>query len=136
MWPKKLSHHTLSILTGRKKTSFSHLCISVIPYPIGTKFATEFPASQGSLHIALILLCTIRKSILFMLEVTCPLDSVHHLRNRKQLKFEYLQILAEFGRLNISSYYETIEISILGHYQQASIGNYLILISSNFPTLP
>ena len=42
--------HTVGILTGRKKTSFSHLCISVIPYPIGTKFATELPASQGSLH--------------------------------------------------------------------------------------
>ena len=40
----------MSILTGRKKTSFSYLCISVIPYPIGTKFATELPASQGSLH--------------------------------------------------------------------------------------
>ena len=42
--------HTMSILTGRKKPSFSHLCISVIPYPIGTKFATELPASQGSPH--------------------------------------------------------------------------------------
>ena len=50
MRPKKPAHHTVSIFTGRKKTSFSHLCISVIPYPIGTKFATEFPASQGSLH--------------------------------------------------------------------------------------
>ena len=37
-------------MTGRQKTSFSHLCISVIPYPIGTKFATELPSSQGSLH--------------------------------------------------------------------------------------
>ena len=40
----------VSILTGRKKTQFSHLCISVIPYPIGTKFAREVPASKGSLH--------------------------------------------------------------------------------------
>ena len=29
---------------------FSHLCSSVIPYPIGTKFATNVPASYGSLH--------------------------------------------------------------------------------------
>ena len=50
MRPKNLARHTVSILTGRKKTSFSHLCISVIPYPIGTKFATELPASQGCLH--------------------------------------------------------------------------------------
>ena len=42
--------HTVGILTGRKKTSFSHFCISVIPYPIGTKFATQLPVNQGSLH--------------------------------------------------------------------------------------
>ena len=35
----------VSILTGRKKTQFSHLCSSVIPYPIGTKLATDVPAS-------------------------------------------------------------------------------------------
>ena len=29
---------------------FSHLCSSVIPYSIGTKFAREVPASKGSLH--------------------------------------------------------------------------------------
>ena len=40
----------VSILTGKKKTQFSHLCSSVIPYPIGTKFAREVPASKGSLH--------------------------------------------------------------------------------------
>ena len=40
----------VSILTGRKKTQFSHLCSSVIPYPIGTKFAREVPASKESLH--------------------------------------------------------------------------------------
>ena len=40
----------VSILTGRKKTQFSHLCSSVIPYPIGTKFTREVPASKGSLH--------------------------------------------------------------------------------------
>ena len=50
MRPKNPACHTVGILTGRKKTSFSHICISVIPYPIGTKFATDLPASQGSLH--------------------------------------------------------------------------------------
>ena len=40
----------VSILTRRKKTQFSHLCSSVIPYPIGTKFAREVPANKGSLH--------------------------------------------------------------------------------------
>ena len=50
MRPKKPARHTLSIFTGRKKMSFSHLCILVIPYPIETTFSTEFPTSQGSLH--------------------------------------------------------------------------------------
>ena len=50
MRPKKPARHTVSILTGRKKTQFSHLCSSVIPYPIGTKIATDVPASYGSLH--------------------------------------------------------------------------------------
>ena len=50
MRPKKPARHTVSILTGRTKTSFSHLCISVITYLIGTKLATQLPASQGSLH--------------------------------------------------------------------------------------
>ena len=50
MRPKKPARHTVSILIGRTKTSFLHLCISVITYLIGTKFATQFSASQGSLH--------------------------------------------------------------------------------------
>ena len=48
--PRSQRATPVSILTGRTKTSFSHLCISVITYPIGTKFATQLPASQGSLH--------------------------------------------------------------------------------------
>ena len=50
MRPNKPARHTVSILTGRTKTSFSHLCISVITYLIGTKYATQLHASQGSLH--------------------------------------------------------------------------------------
>ena len=48
--PRSRRATPVSILTGRMKTSFSHLCISVITHPIGTKFATQLPASQGSLH--------------------------------------------------------------------------------------
>ena len=50
MRPKKPPRHTASILTGRKKSQFSHLCSSVITYSIGTKFATDVPASYGSRH--------------------------------------------------------------------------------------
>ena len=48
--PRSRRATPVSILTGRTKTSFSHLCISVITYLIGTEFATQLPASQGSLH--------------------------------------------------------------------------------------
>ena len=48
--PRSRRATPVSILTGRTKTSFSYLCISVITYPIGTKFATQLPAKQGSPH--------------------------------------------------------------------------------------
>ena len=48
--PRSWRATPVSILTGRTKTSFSHICISVITYLIGTKFATQLPASQGSLQ--------------------------------------------------------------------------------------
>ena len=47
--------------------------------------------------------CGIQLSIA-LLELMCPLDSVHHLesaRNKKQSKFEYL---AELGRQSITNY--------------------------------
>ena len=53
------------------------------------------------------------------LDLTCTLDPIHHLesaRNRKQTKEDYLQILSELDRLGILSYYNMIEISVLGHY--------------------
>ena len=48
--PRSRRATPVSILTGRTKTSFSHLCISVITYLIGTKFTTQLPASKGSVH--------------------------------------------------------------------------------------
>jgi len=65
-------------------------------------------------------------SSLLLFELTCPLDSTHHLeqaRSRKQNKLEYHQILSELDRLGFTNYYETIEISVLGHYHQFSIKN-------------
>ena len=59
-----------------------------------------------------------------LLEQTCPLDSEHHIeaaRSRKQNKTEYLQLLVEFDRLRLDNYYETVEISVLGHYQPSCI---------------
>ena len=48
MRPKNPARYTVSILTGRKKMQFSHLCSSVILYPIETQFATDVPARLGS----------------------------------------------------------------------------------------
>ena len=41
----------------------------------------------------------------------------------KQNKAEYLQLLAEFDRLNIANYYDTIKITVLGHFLVSSIRN-------------
>ena len=68
---------------------------------------------------------TVTSSIL-LFELTCPLDSAHHLeqaRSRKQNKAEYHQILSELDRLNVTNFYETLEISVLGHFQQFSVTN-------------
>ena len=67
-------------------------------------------------------------SAVALLELTCPLDSEHHLeaaRSRKQGKLEYQQLLAELDRLDFSNYYETLEVSVLGHYQKSSVKNIL-----------
>ena len=61
-----------------------------------------------------------------LLELTCPLDSIQHLesaRDRKQTKEDYLQILSELDRLGTPCYYNTIEISVLGHYLQSSLSS-------------
>ena len=62
------------------------------------------------------------------MELTCPLDSEHHLKEariRKQNKVEYLQLLAEFDRVNR---YETIEISVLGPISPAVYNNSNVLL--------
>ena len=59
-----------------------------------------------------------------LLKLTCPLDSTQHLeaaRDRKQSKQEYLQILSELDHLGIPSMYDTVEISVLGHYLPSTL---------------
>ena len=49
-----------------------------------------------------------------LLNLTCPLDSDHHLespRYHKQNKVDYQQMLAELGQLDFPYYYETLEAS-------------------------
>ncbi|XP_065896220.1 uncharacterized protein [Dysidea avara] len=52
-----------------------------------------------------------------IIELTCPLDSIHHLEsahNRKLYKPEYVQLLAELDRLKIPHCYRTVEWPISG----------------------
>ena len=66
-----------------------------------------------------------------LLELTCPLDSGHHLqsaRSHKQCKVEHWQLSAELDCLNIFNFYETLEVSVLGHYYPFCLKNLWILI--------
>ena len=63
-----------------------------------------------------------------LLELTCPLDSVHHLKSaaryHKLGKEDYQLLLTESDRLGIASYYDTIEMSVLGHYLPISLSSF------------
>jgi len=48
------------------------------------------------------------------------LDHLESARNCKQGKQEYQQILSEFDLLGVPCFYDTIEISVLGHYLASS----------------
>ena len=59
-----------------------------------------------------------------LLELTFPLDSMQHLgaaRDRKQSKEENLQILPKLDCLGFPSHYDTIELSVLGHYLSSTL---------------
>jgi len=62
-----------------------------------------------------------------LLELTCQLDSVHHW-NQQGIRSNINLSICKLYRLKFTNYYQTIEISSLGHYQLASIGNYLNFI--------
>ena len=58
------------------------------------------------------------------LELTCSLDSTQHLesaRDRRQSKEEYLHILSELDCMGVPSHYDTIELSVLGHYLPSTL---------------
>ena len=57
------------------------------------------------------------------LELTCPLDSTHLLEFTRDQKQEYHQVLSEFDRLGVPCHYDTIELSVLGHYLQSSLSS-------------
>ena len=96
--------------------------------------ASESP--QGTVPISLvvtsyhqdIVIHHITNNSIALLELTCPLDSNQHLeaaRDCKQSKQEYLQILSELDRLGIPSNYDTVEISVLGHYLPSTLTSLL-----------
>ena len=62
-------------------------------------------------------------NVVALFELTCPLDSIHRLesaRDWKQSKEEYYQILSEFDNLGVPCHYNTVKLSVLGHYLQLS----------------
>ena len=72
------------------------------------------------------------RSLVVLLELTCPLDSIHHLesaRDRKQSKEEYLQLSSEFDHLGVPCFYDTVELSVLGHYLQSSLSSLYNMMS-------
>ena len=73
-----------------------------------------------------------RSSLMGIIELTCPLDSQHHIESachRKQQKTEYLQLLAELDRPNVSNFYSTVEVSVLGHYVSDSVNDIRSVVS-------
>ena len=76
-----------------------------------------------------------------LLELTCPLDSVRHLelaRDRKLKKEEYQLLLSELDRLGIVNFYDTIEMSVLGHHLPSSLSSFrncVNFIQNNFTML-
>ena len=76
-------------------------------------------------------------NLVALLELTCPLDSIHHLESAidwKQSKEEYHQILSEFCRLGVPCHYDTVELSVLGHYLQSSLSS--LYTTMNFVQQP
>ena len=63
---------------------------------------------------------------MFMLELSCPLDSTCYLeaaRDCKQGKTEYLEIVSEFQRVGVTCSYDTLELIVLGHYLPSSLSS-------------
>ena len=68
---------------------------------------------------------------IFMLELTCPLDSTCHLqaaRDRMQGKTEYLEIVSEFQCVEVACSYDTLELSVLEHYLPSSLTSLKIVL--------
>jgi len=56
-----------------------------------------------------------------LIELTCPLDSTQHLEAARDRNYEYLQILLELDCLGVPSIYDTVELSVLGHYLPSTL---------------
>jgi len=56
------------------------------------------------------------------------MDSIHHLnyaRDQNQGKKEYQELQSKFDHLGIPCINDTIELSVLGHYLQASLSSFV-----------
>jgi len=60
--------------------------------------------------------------------MTCPLDSLEQARSHKQNKVEHHQILSELDCLNVTNFYETLEVSVLVNFQSLTFIMYFTLL--------
>ena len=113
-------------------SNLSHIWLNYMPFMLLRMQACVLPQST----IPLSLNCNTLSSWLMiynessnsvdLLELTYPLDFIHHLESAwdcKQTKEDYLLILSELDRLGTLCYYNTIEIRVLGHYLQSSLSS-------------
>ena len=138
--PVALSQHrytyrhnlVLQCLASRFISFFNHLPYIQVYADLQSLRASESPPATIPLAVMVtpyrpdVVIHNTATSSIVMLELTCPLDSSHHLqsaRSRKQCKVEYQQLSAELDRLSISNFYETLEVSVLGHYYPFCIKN-------------
>jgi len=85
--------------------------------------ATIPPSLIVTLHRPDIVIHNESTNTVVLLELTCPLEHLESARDQKQTKTECLLILSELDRLRTPCYYNTIEISVLGHYLQSSLSS-------------
>jgi len=101
-------------------------------------FLTYGPVSHFHLLFHLTPEIVIHNSItssLLLFELTCPLDGAHHLDLINKLKMNITKSYRELDHLN-ANFYETLEVSVLGHYHQFSatnIYNVLLFIDKSIP---
>ena len=106
-------------------TLLDHVHVSLLYAVLQGMWVSDCPHSTNSLSLLTtpyhsdLVMCNKENNSVTMLELTCPLDLVKHLeaaRKCKQGKKKYQEIMSEFEHVGVACYYNTLELSVLGHY--------------------